>query len=272
MNPELFSQRRGFRPTAADITVRDDAPVELREAVIQIARDVGYGPSSQRSILTRILRILPDSNNWSEYPNVWGEVQELILSAEWYHVYDFIEALHHSMVQSAPDNADTFAREINNFMVANGIGWQLTGGVIEIRGPEAFESALTGARDLAARRLPRANQELHEALADLSRRPTPDLTGAIQHASAAMEAVARTVVGDHKATLGAILSRHPVLLPRPLDSALEKIWGYSSEVARHGREGTILNAAEVELVVGIIGQTVTYLLKTNPDARATDAG
>jgi hypothetical protein len=267
MSSERFSQRRGIRPSITEITIRDEAPRELREAVLQIAREAGCGPSGQRSILTRILRVLPDSNNWSEYPNVWGEVQELILRADWYSVYDYIEALHQSILQSDPAMAAWFAREINDFMVASGIGWQLNEGVVEVRGPEAFEAALAGARDTAARRLPRAQLELHEALADLSRRPAPDLTGAIQHATAAMEAVARVVSGDDRATLGALLSRSPRLLPKPLDSALEKIWGYASEVARHGREGTTLTEVEVELVVGLIGQLVTYLLKANPNAR-----
>lgn len=269
MTPERFSQRRGIRPIATEIRIREEAPRELREAVVQIAREVGYGPSSQRSILTRTLRVLPNQNNWSEYPNVWGEVQDLILDAEWFYVYDFIEALYQSMLQSEPGKADVFMREINDFMVANGIGWQLKDGAVEVRGPEAFEAALTGARDAAAARLPRANQELHEALGDLSRRPTPDLTGAIQHASAALEAVARTIAGDEKATLGVLLSRNRQLLPKPLDSALEKIWGYASEVARHGREGTMPSVAEVELVVGLIGQVVAYLLKANPNARAS---
>jgi len=34
---ERLSQRRGFRPKKIEITVREDAPTELREAVLQIA-------------------------------------------------------------------------------------------------------------------------------------------------------------------------------------------------------------------------------------------
>ena len=89
----------------------------------------------------------------------------------------------------------------------------------------------------------------------------PDLTGAIQHALAALECVAREVTGDPKATLGVILSKDPDLLPRPLDSAAEKIWGFASERGRHLREGQELGHAEVELIVGLAAQLVTFLVR-----------
>jgi hypothetical protein len=246
--------------------MRDDAPRELREAVVQIARDFGITPGTQRSILTRILRVLPDPNNWSEYPNVWNEVQWLVLNCEWYHVYDYIEALHECVSAGESNSAEAFAREINDFFVANGIGWQLIAGLIEIRGPEAFEASLAAAQDATRDTLPRAHQEVHEALLDLSRRPEPDLTGAMQHSMAALEAISRRLVDDEKPTLGEILKRHPDLLPKPLDTAVEKMWGYASETARHGREGTVLKVEEVELVVGVVGSLVSYLLK----ARSAD--
>ncbi len=106
-----------------------------------------------------------------------------------------------------------------------------------------------------------AQNELHSALRDISRRPDPDLTGAVQHALAALECVARDVCGDPKATLGGILERHPGLLPGPLDAAVEKIWGYASEMGRHVREGREPQRAEVELLVELAAAVSTYLVK-----------
>jgi hypothetical protein len=259
---ERFSSRRGFRPTPREITVREDAPAELRDAVIQIARDFGFDPHDQRAILCRLLRALPDGNNWSAYPNVWGEVQDLIGGCEWFHVYDYIEALYQALLQRDPDRVSALSEEINQFFISNGIGWQLLDGHIEIRGPESFETALAQARDVTEAGLPVANREVQEALHDLSRRPTPDLTGAIQHALAALECVAREVTGDANATLGAILSRYPDLLPKPLDMAAEKIWGFASERGRHLRERQELPHPDVELIVGLSAQLVTFLVRT----------
>ena len=90
-----------------------------------------------------------------------------------------------------------------------------------------------------------ARDEIHDALTDLSRRPNPDLTGAIQHGMAALECVARDACGDPKATLGDILKRHPDLIPKPLDTAIDKAWGFASEMGRHIREGREPEGASV---------------------------
>lgn len=68
---------------------------------------------------------------------------------------------------------------------------------------------------------------------------------------AALECVARDVTGDPKATLGAIIAAKPVLIPKPLDQAVEKAWGYASQYGRHLVEGGNPSIEEAELIVGI---------------------
>jgi hypothetical protein len=119
-----------------------------------------------------------------------------------------------------------------------------------------------------------AQSEVAEALKDLSRRPEPDRTGAIQHSMAALECVARDISGDPKPTLGALLKTHGTRLaiPRPLDVAVEKAWGYASQVGRHLQEGREPSAEEAELVTTICAAVVTYLVKKdNGDAPSSAA-
>jgi hypothetical protein len=84
----IFSQRHGFGADESEITVREDAPYDLRYAVAEIARTAGMRPSSIRAIMCQVLLLPPDRNNWSEYPNVWGEVLELLANCQWFKVYD----------------------------------------------------------------------------------------------------------------------------------------------------------------------------------------
>ena len=77
----------------------------------------------------------------------------------------------------------------------------------------------------------------------------------------ALEAVARDLIGDDKATLGEILKHHPDLLPPPLDKALSQVWGYASNVARHVVEGRDATREDAELVVGLAATVATYLTK-----------
>ena len=157
---------------------------------------------------------------------------------------------------------ERFAELINTFFVRKGIGWQLTDGRVEVRGPEAFEVAVrpvVGGLENAG--MSTAAQEMHEALNDLARRPRPDITGAIQHSMAAAECVARVAANDPKATLGEILDRYPGLVPRPVDEGLTKMWGYASEMARHLREGREPTFEEAELAVIVSAGVITYLNK-----------
>ena len=269
MSDERFSTRFGHGPAAADITVRESAPQELRDAILIIARDeMGFGPSTIRGVLCKVLRKLPNPDNWTAYPNVWNECLELTGGMQWYRFYDFLEALSGAVLDTQGlDEAHRWEGLVNEYFLEAGVGWKLVHGALESRGPEAFEVTVTSAATaLLEARMPTAQQEIHEALRDLSRRPTPDVTGAIQHAMAALECTAREYVGDPQATLGAIIARHRgVLFPRPLDEGIEKLWGYASETGRHLREGRAPGRAEAELVVGVASAACLYLATKRPE-------
>ena len=264
MNDEPFSRRHGFRRTTeAEISVRHDAPYDLRGVLVELAYGCGFRPKSLRSLVCRVLLKRPDPNNWSEYPNIDYEVRELLDNCDWYRVYDVAEALYQKMSE-APYSYDPekFQTELNAYFIENGIGWQLTDGRIEVRGPEALQEAMETAKSaLNSYELKTAQQELHEALMDLSRRPEPDISGAVQHSMAALECVAREIAGNPRATLGEIIKRESGLIPKPLDGAVVKAWGYASEYARHIREGRESSYEEAELVVGICASVSTYLVK-----------
>lgn len=255
-----FSKRQGYFGSPREITIREDAPENLRYYVLQTVTELGLTPTPLRELVCRILHTRPDPNNWSEYPNVRAEVEDLIYGCKWYQVYDLIESLFSKFSRHMPGKAKPFEEAINGFFLEEGIGWQLVNGEIITRGSEAFESSIHIAVEaLHVNERTTAESELHMALQDVSRRPDPDLTGAIQHAMAALECLARDVCGDPKATLGEILKHYPDLIPKPLDIAVEKAWGYSSEMGRHIREGRVPAREEVELVVGLAASVSTYL-------------
>jgi hypothetical protein len=265
MSDERFSRRFGHGPEEAEITIREDAPEDLRGALLMIAEgELALSPGRIRKALCTALRKTPDPGNWTAYPNVWDECQRLMEEAPWHRIYDFVERIYLTLRESGEDGDLKAARRweelVNEYFVDSGVGWKMVGGLLQSRGTEAFEAAVASASEaLPAAALPTARQETHEALRDLSRRPEPDLTGAIQHALAALECTAREAAVDQRATLGEILRRRPDLFPKPLDEALSKLWGYASETGRHLREGRAPERAEVELVVGVAASACTYL-------------
>lgn len=271
---EPFSKRNGYANVQeAEITVREDAPDELRGFIPQLTYECGLSPNGLRAIVCKALRKQPDRNNWTEYPNVANEVEDLLLDCKWYKVYDIIERIVDDLGERSyrAENYDHFQNELNEFFVEGGIGWQIVEGQIQMRGPESFEAVLANAKQTAQTfGHPTAANELHQAISDLSRRPEPDPTGAIQHAIASLECVARHITGDPKANLGMILKRHRTMLPAPLDEAVAMDWGYASEHGRHLREGRNPSFQEAELLVGLSAALSNYIIKKAQPASPKD--
>ena len=256
---DRFSRRYGYDNYDHEITVRDDAPGELRSVLVDMAYESGLRPSQLRNIVCRALRVAADLSNWSDYPNIDQEVRYELMDCEWFSVYDVIEEIYSGM---RGGSAKDFEEKMNDYFRRRGIGWQLIDGTVEIRGPETFEVPVRGALDaIEEAEYLTAHSELSEALSDLSRRPRADVTGAIQHAMAALECVARDITGDSKSTLGRIVKDNPDLLPKPLDQAIEKAWGYASERGRHLRSGSPPSYEDAELIVSVAGAVCQYLVK-----------
>lgn len=264
MSNEPFSQRHGLAPQAAPITIRHEAPGWFRDFLVTTAQHSGIDVNDLREILcTRLLESPNIRGNWG-LQNVEREVRDLLENAEWFHVYDFCEDIAEKL-RYEYQALETFSTRVNEALIRKGVGWKLVNGLITIRGDESFEASVRGGIAIAESTGRRTtSQELHQALADLSKRPEPDVTGAIQHAGAALECVARDVTGDSKATLGDIIKRFPNSFPAPLDDVAKKIWGFSSEHGRHLREGGEPHFDEAELVVGLSGTIATYLMRKNP--------
>jgi len=263
---ESFSKRNRYAAAGKEIKIREDAPEGLRFAMLEMAKELEWTPKALRNIVCRVLRVRPDPSNWSEYPNVWDEVQGLVYDADWFKVYDLVEAIYAAMLQNdrehGGNDAKRFAAEMNSYFLEEGVGWQLIDGQVVTRGTEAFESVVANAeKALKKSGRPTAASHIHEALQDLSRRPKADLAGAIYHGMGALEAVARDITGDAKATLGEAIKRNPDLLPKPLDTALSQVWGYASNEARHVKEGREPEREAAELVVGLAAVVATYLTK-----------
>jgi hypothetical protein len=258
MAMQPFSKRQGLKSQEKEITIRHEAPQGLREFIIQTVIALGHEPNFIRDIICRVLRKIPNRDNWSPYPNIFNETVELITECEWFYVYDIIEAFYKALNSK---ERQSFQEEVNDFFLLNGIGWKLENGTIEVRGDENFELELTNAISiLHEAKLHTAKTEIKEALSDLSRRPEADVTGAIQHSLACLECVAREITGT-KMTLGDLIKKHSEIIPKPLDQAISKIYGFASEQGRHLQEGRQPNYDEAELTVGLSAVLSTYLSK-----------
>ena len=132
--------------------MRNDAPEGLRACVVNLAYRVGLKPKQLRRIVCDVLNVMPDRGNWSD-PNVEDEVLFHFGDCEWYRVYDLIEEIHGRLDSRGvipggdPPAAARFSAELNKYFRENGIGWQLSNGIVAIRGAESSEEATRSALD-----------------------------------------------------------------------------------------------------------------------------
>lgn len=255
-----FSDRFGYHGPDVEISVREDAPTVVRDGILMLGYAAGVAPGPMRELLCQVLLSRPDPNNWSP-SNVEHEVSCLIDDAPWFKIYDFAERLFSVIGKRdfSGDGQNRFEAQLNQLFREKGIGWEMKQGILVARGSEAFTLATGHATDvMQSSGTPTAANEIHEALRDISRRPNADVTGAIQHAMAALECVAREIDGSSD-TLGQIIKR--LSMPAPLDSSLHQLWGFASQQGRHIQEGREPSFEEAELVVTIASAVSVYLLR-----------
>jgi hypothetical protein len=277
-----FSERQGFSQPK-EIRFRDELPVELRTPIFDILRR-----SVRPAFLWERIEILFNPYGTDDWPQSSGpfaisreeDTPELIgakrvlLNCPWFRVYDIIEDIfdrldfHDRELRTDPEEeamAFPFQRDINDYFKHVGIGWQLVNGKIVTRGNEAFEGTVnTAVAVLQENEKPTAAGHLQFAISALSARPKANTSGAVAHATNAVECVLGKITGQEM-TLGKFLDKNPGLFHRALRKGLDGIYGYASdEGARHGKEGTEPAREEAEFAVAVCAAVCTLLTRKYP--------
>lgn len=79
---DRFSNRHGFHPADAEITIRDDAPQELRSVLVDIAYECALRSVHLRRLVCNVLRVAADPSNWGDFPYVDTEIRQTLAALE----------------------------------------------------------------------------------------------------------------------------------------------------------------------------------------------
>lgn len=265
-----FSKRHGFEPRPAKLT-REGNSDALQSFVLRHLSQSAHGSEihTVRELVSKTLNYVPNPGN-QMIADIWGEIEHAVRRCPWFMLYNLIEELYRLRGNWGQKE---FTDEVNSFFEDENFGWQLRavplddfGGVltapeIVIRGDEAFEETVArGVNCLRESGMTNATTELHEAIADLSRRPGPDLTGAVHHSIAALECATAESCGEPGKTLGEIVKRNPAKFPAPLGEAVSKLYGFASDRGRHVSEGRAPTVAQAEFVVRMSAALIALVL------------
>lgn len=136
-----FTDRMGIDIPEPQITVRNDAPLPLRNYLLLLMQKYEKSLKKIRSYVCLVTKEAEDPNNWGENDFMKAEIQSIIQDCPWYRIYDVIEYFYAKLLV----NKDDFEKEINEYFIEKGIGWKLSKGLIETRGEEAFEKKIAEA-------------------------------------------------------------------------------------------------------------------------------
>lgn len=293
-------QRHGL-DTEPPIIIRNEAPESLRSFLVTLyGNNVRLYLGTILDSIRDVCAIPFSQAKYTEYTEISSAIAALTMQCEWFHVYAAIEEVYRKIIemdefqQHSPArlsglgtepllnrdflsgnssqqrpvyersqlDANGFAKELNRYFRANGIGWQLADGKVEYRGNDDFEITFDDSLvALDKSGLTVARRELMQARTALSIRPEPNLSGAVTNSMNAWLSVSRAIIGNENADPGEILRRKPDLMPRPMDQAIKNLWGYSSQYGRKASETKVPTFHEAELVVHVSAAATTYLVR-----------
>lgn len=237
-----FSQRKGIKPVAevAQIgTMNDELRNSLWNALDTVfwSRDgFMYGRHGEHGRIEEFSRIL-----WEEYfkepvdsrpgysttrpRKILDRIREYFFKCEWNEVYDLLEFL--VRIYGKKDNG--LATVLNRVLARELAGYKFIDGIlVDITDPQ--ESQML-AETLADTRFAPVTVHLEQALSLLANRTQPDYRNSIKESISAVEAMARVVSGNPKATLGEALKNLEKKghLHSALKEGFSKLYGYTND-------------------------------------------
>lgn len=288
----LFSQRNGYKASQKPIQ-RESVDTDLRNG-LQTALHLHLWPqlhtfiednlkdSSVKAgeILTELWifylkRPLYDLTYFSGdkiYPHhvisVFIEVDSVLKSGKWFEVYDVLEFIYQ---RCPPYLSQNLWQALNAVLTQENSAYRLVGGRFVESSSEAELESISEAIETSSE-LGGVRIHLDQALSLISNRQNPDYRNSIKESISAVEALAKIITKDSKATLGKALKVlessegiHPAL-----KQSLSSLYGYTSDAdgIRHAlMQESKLTFTDAKFIFVSCTAFINYLI-----AKATEQG
>jgi hypothetical protein len=175
----------------------------------------------------------------------WQRFKRLFFNLNGIHVYDFINSVAKN-ITSEKDQQE-FMLWLNDVLQEKTSPCRFIAGQLTPITGQAFIDTVNNAASTSSTKV---NDDIKKALDCLYRQEFVD---ACFHAEKALEAHVKNILGKDKGTLGGEAGNLKKMgVPTPVCDAIEKIWGYASDTARHAKTDGFKGhpeQAEAKLVV-----------------------
>ena len=269
--------------------VEEDFPQSARTGLLHllgdlVERDYVYGWITVAKEIGRIARATPQyylPHSSADLFAARNDVATYLDKLEWESGYDFCERLYSHLTQAPTmyrDGEDTpitrvqaqsyVAEELQRLFDEENLAYEFKEGLVERRGKRhTVELANTAGNTLVQLRLNSARTHFSKALHHFRDRRQPDLENAVKEAVCAVEAAAKELFPDAKATtLGEFLkwaSRNDILLlPKTIGNTFEGLYGFRNSgvgVAHGGTSGGQVTSSIAEYVLALAASQIILL-------------
>lgn len=239
----LFSERKGLKPIRKNIQI--DSMDQVLRTALWNAWILCYGHELQKeankhgllaekgclfmgTLWMKYFKRAIDTISFN-YHDIYPQIKNCFLAAEWYEVYDFIEFT----VASYPDKEvnKKFIKVCNALLEKELSAYRfLRDKIMQITSEEEI-SAIEATLNISDRfKGPRI--QIKSAFDKVSDRKSPDYRGSIKDSIGAVEGIVKIITQEPKASLGKALKkieeRSKVSLHPAFKEALIKLYGYTS--------------------------------------------
>lgn len=184
------------------------------------------------------LTIHPGSYTSPKYYKV-NQIKEEFHELEWNRVYDFLEFL----LWFNSINKKNYIKNINLIFIDEGAPYKIIGEVVTplISGIESDE-----VKKAISERHTSSSNHLRKALELYSKRPSPDYLNSIKESISALEALAKSISKNQKATLGDLVGQ--LNIHSAFKKGIQNLYGWTSDEGgiRHSEKEKQLKVSENE--------------------------
>jgi hypothetical protein len=259
-----FSDRLGIT-NPKSILQADSVDTDLRNGLWQACiesyihyfeRDTEY-----RSIMARIFvdffKLPSDTIPYPQHEGI-AYVRGWFFKAEWWRVYNFPEFLF------GLPGSGSFVRRVSFFLEREKSAYRVVNGqLVPISDPIEISAVIDAA---SVGPFMGAQRHLQTAISLFSKKPEPDYRNSIKEAISAVEAVARVVTENPKATLGEALRKidERMAIHPALREAMNKLYGYTSDEGgiRHAMlEQSNIDEAEAKFMIVTCSAFVNFCVQ-----------
>jgi len=190
-------------------------------------------------------------------------IRDWYFKSEWYKVYDFVEFVASALECELQKKYINFC---NTVLEQEMCGYRFVATqIVQITDGAEISAIEDGIAEAERTGLSNVEHHLRSALAMLANRKSPDYRNSIKESISAVEAIARLICGDKKATLGQALKvmEEKVGLHPALKNGFMNIYGYTS--AEGGIRHALVNEsktdfADAKYMLGACSAFVQYLI------------